>query len=590
MSRWPDSPPPAPRAGLAVTLGQCSRAGLKPANQDFHGALIPEGNTLALKGISVLLADGISSSPAGAQAAEMAVKSFLSDYYCAPESWTVKTAASRVIQAANSWLFAETRRAIGPGEMDRGHVCTFDAVVVKSRAAHLFHVGDGRIWRIEGDTAEPLTRDHRIAVTSRQSHLARALGMAERVEIDYRAVPLNLGDLLVMTTDGVHEYCSPREMARLIGAAADDLDRAAERIVEAALAAGSPDNLTVQIIRMDRLPAGDTADVFALADTMTPPPMPQPGSSFEGWEVIRPLHRSHRSHVWLVADPETGERAALKLLSTELAADPEARRRLAMEEWIARRIRSPHVLEAIARRKSGPLLYTLTAFVEGQTLAQWMADHPAPELEQVRDIVEQIARGLRAFHRKEILHRDLRPENILIDRTGTVKIIDFGAVHVPGVRDTDGMRAGEVPGAIQYAAPEYFVGLPATSRSDQFSLGVIAYQMLTGWLPYGAAASRLRAPRDLRRLRYRPASGQAGADRIPAWIDGALSRAVHPDPHARYPALSEFLADLRRPNPRYAPTTRRPLLERDPIAFWRGLSALLAVMVVIELFLLVNGL
>jgi serine/threonine protein kinase len=210
--------------------------------------------------------------------------------------------------------------------------------------------------------------------------------------------------------------------------------------------------------------------------------------------------------------------------------------------------------------------------VEGRTLAQWMTDHPRPDLEQVRGIVEQIARGLQAFHRMEMLHQDLRPENIMIDTTGTVKIIDFGSVRVAGVDERAGPleRAG-ILGTLQYTAPEYFVGDPGSEQSDLYSLGVIAYQMLSGRLPYGAEAARVRSRAAQRRLQYDPlVDAEAG---VPAWVDAALRKAVHPDPRERYASLSELLYDLRHPN---AELLRTPsLAERNPVRFWKGVSCVL---------------
>ncbi|MBY0397716.1 MAG: protein phosphatase 2C domain-containing protein, partial [Thermoleophilia bacterium] len=237
MSAVSDGP-----ADLTVTIGQHSSAGRKAANQDFNGALVPVQPALGLKGIAVALADGISSSAAGAAASETAVKSFLSDYYATPDTWSVKTSAQRVIAATNSWLFAETRRGADPNDLDRGHVTTFDALVLKSRAAHLFHVGDGRIWRVSGRSLEQLTEDHRVVVSPAESYLGRALGAQARLEIDYHAVGIAAGDTFVLTTDGVHEHVRPRDIVAAI-AAAETLDAAARAIVEMALAAGSPDNL-----------------------------------------------------------------------------------------------------------------------------------------------------------------------------------------------------------------------------------------------------------------------------------------------------------------------------------------------------------
>jgi serine/threonine protein kinase len=131
------------------------------------------------------------------------------------------------------------------------------------------------------------------------------------------------------------------------------------------------------------------------------------------------------------------------------------------------RIDSPHVLKPSPPLRKRNFLYAVTEYIDGQTLTQWMIDNPAPSLETVRDIVEQIAKGLRAFHRKEMLHQDLRPDNIMIDKTGTVKIIDFGSTAIKGVAEAEpsGVR-DDILGTVQYTAPEYFLGDAATSRSD----------------------------------------------------------------------------------------------------------------------------
>jgi serine/threonine protein kinase len=250
-----------------------------------------------------------------------------------------------------------------------------------------------------------------------------------------------------------------------------------------------------------------------------------------------------------------------------------------MEEWIARRIDSPHVLKPYRASRPRRYLYIATEFVEGQTLAQWMVDNPKPALETVRGIVEQIAKGLRAFHRMEMLHQDLRPANVMIDRTGTVKIIDFGSVTVAGVAEAaPGIGRDGILGTEQYSAPEYFLGEGGSSRSDQFSLGVIAYQMLTGQLPYGPKAARVRTPAQARRLVYNSALDDERD--IPVWIDGALQRAVHPNPDKRYDSLSEFMFDLRHPNAAYLGPRFKPLAERNPLMFWKITSIALVIAIV----------
>ena len=192
----------------------------------------------------------------------------------------------------------------------------------------------------------------------------------------------------------------------------------------------------------------------------------------------------------------------LKIPSIDLRGDPAYLKRFAMEEWIARRVNSPYVVKAATSTRQRNFLYAVMEFVDGQSLSQWMIDHPAPELETVRGLVEQIARGLQALHRMEMLHQDLRPANVMIDRTGTVKIIDFGSTWVAGVSEAAASDTNDILGTVQYTAPEYFLGEGGTSRSDIFSLGVIAYEMLAGRLPYDATAAQARTRAQQKKLKY----------------------------------------------------------------------------------------
>lgn len=557
-------------SALTVTVGQFSDKGRKPLNQDFHGLRLPEPEQQHSKGIALAIADGISSSEVSDIASETAVKSFLEDYFCTPDAWSVKQSGQRVLVAANAWLYAQTRRGPYRYDRDRGHVCTFSALVLKSTTAHLFHVGDACIYRLRNGELEPLTEEHRVWLSPEQSCLGRALGINPHLEIDYRTLPLQVGDLFLLLTDGVHEWLSETALLALIDPHEADLDAAARRLVLEAHARGSPDNLTAQLVRIDALPDAEAGEVQRQLDELALPPLLEPPARFEGYRILRELHASSRSHVYLAEDEQSGERVVLKTPSLDLRHDRQYLERLLLEEWIARRVHSVHVVRAPETSRPRQYLYSVTEYVEGQTLAQWMTDHPTPSLEQVRDLLEQIARGLRAFHRLEMLHRDLRPENILIDSGGTLKLIDFGSAQVTGLAEGGMDTDNPVPGALAYTAPEYFLGEGGSERSDIYSLGVIAYRLLGGDLPYGAEVSRARSHTAQFGLRYRPLWHE---DRdLPPWIDAVLRKAVHTNPARRYGELSEFLHDLRQPPPELLKQSKGPLLQRHPLRFWQTLA------------------
>lgn len=566
---------------LRVSIGQHSEKGRKEINQDFFGACIPEEPQLSAKGVVVALADGISSSDVSRIASEAAVKSLLEDYFCTSEAWSVKKSVHRVLMAINSWLHSQTHQSQYRYNKDRGYVCTLSALVVKSTTAHIFHVGDARIYRLRDDTLEQLTNDHRLWVSDEKSYLSRALGFNPHLEIDYHALTVEVGDVFFFATDGVYEFVTPQFVVDAIREHANDLDTAARVIVDGAYEQGSDDNLTAQIVRIDELPEPGALEIHHQLSELPFPPELSARMSFDGYEIIRELHISSRSHVYLAVDGETRAPVVIKVPSTDLRNDPAYIERFLMEEWIARRINSPHVVKACEQTRKRNYLYTVTEFIDGQTLTQWMIDNPKPALETVRGIVEQIAKGLQAFHRLEMLHQDLRPENIMIDRTGTVKIVDFGSTRVAGIVESATAHESELLGTAQYTAPEYFLGEAGTTRSDIFSLGVITYQMLSGKLPYGAEVAKSRTRAAQRKLVYR--SVLAEDREIPAWFDEVLRKATHPDPEKRYEELSEFVHDLRHPNAEYLRRTRQPLIERNPVMFWKTVSLILLLIVVAQL-------
>lgn len=570
------------RRSLSVTVGEFSAAGPKPTNDDCFGATIPAERLIQTKGIAAAIADGISSSERGKEAAETCVCGFLADYFSTPDSWSVKRSARQVLTALNNWLYrhghSRTMRA-------DALISTLSVLILKSTTAHIVHVGDTRICRLRQGSMEQLTTDHRTWISNEKTYLSRAMGADTNVELDYRRVAVEAGDIFVLTSDGVHDYVDAETVVRLIQDNATHLDKAAELIARRALSNNSPDNVTCQIIQVDSLPTQNPDDVFRELTELPFPPDLNEGMIIDGYRIVREIHSSHRTQLYLVSDTDTGLTFVLKTPSVNYEDDPAYIERFILEEWIGRRIDNPHVVKVYSPTRRRRFLYHITEYLSGGTLRQWMHDHPEPSLTAVRDIVDQISKGLRAFHRMEMIHQDLKPENIMIDHNGTVKLVDFGSVSVAGIVEIDTpIERVNLLGTRNYAAPEYAKGRPGSERSDIYSLGVICYEMLTGHLPYGEMSSNWTHGNPLKGRRYKPASGWRTS--IPDWFDATLRKSVQGDPAKRHEALSEFIHDLHHPNATLIAKQRPPLIERNPIVFWQTTSALLAFVVVYLLYLL----
>jgi serine/threonine protein phosphatase PrpC len=559
---------------LEVSAGQATRAGAKDANEDCIGMRMPDGTALTLKGVAAVIADGVSNAEAGREASESCVQSFLADYYSTPDSWAVETSARAVLTALNRWLYSRTHHAT---EAHRGYVSTLSALVLKSHTAHLFHVGDTRIYRLRDGQFEQLTRDHSTHISDEETYLIRAVGMDVRLEVDYRTVDLKAGDLFLLTTDGVHDSLTDDEMKKRIVVATDeatDLEKLCQDLIERAQCAGSQDNLSCQLLRVDALPPDDVDAAHQRLSKLPFPPPLEPGLKLDGYLIEREIHASSRSQLYLVTDLETNRRLVMKTPSVNYEDDPAYIERFVMEPWIGRRIAHRNVIEIEPSERPQSFLYYVMAYLEGPSLRQWIDENPDPDIGEVLDIVDQLVAGLRAFERKETLHQDLKPENIVFDGDGVLKILDFGSCHVAGIQEIHAPIAREhALGTARYSAPESRRGENAGIRSEIFSLGSIVYEMLTGELPYTDKFEDAMTVRALERLEY--VASHHHNPMVPVWMDGALRTAVSLLPRRRYGVLSEFVYDLRNPNPSYLKDTRSPLIQRDPLLFWKGLAALL---------------
>tara|TARA_R110001632_G_scaffold8686_4_gene34368 strand:+ start:1498 stop:3240 length:1743 start_codon:yes stop_codon:yes gene_type:complete len=564
-----------------LTVGQHSIAGLKSINQDYCGWHNTNDAQSRLKGQVLAIADGIGSSSVSQVASKAAVNSFLQDYYATSDAWSVETSARRVMQSINAWLHGYTKQSEFRYDVEKGYVCTFSALVIKGNTAHVFHVGDARVYLLRHGVLEQLSNDHRQYAAQGKSYLSRALGMHPQLDIDYSHLAVCQGDTFILCTDGVHEFLPPGDMLQTVTSALaiDDEHSAntlAEALVQQALNNGGDDNLTLQVAIVEALVESQHKPITSEFTALPLPPMLQAGENFDGYCIIRSLHVSARSHVYLAEDLSTSQQCVLKTPSVDLSDNDEYLERFCLEEWIGRRIHNPHVLNIPPSLRAKQFIYSVAEYVQGQSLRQWMIDNPKPELESVRQIIEQIAKGLQAFHRLDMLHQDIRPENIMLDQQGTVKIIDFGSTTVAGLQEVgQGCRNNELLGTALYMAPEYFLGEVGTPRSDTFSLAVLAYHMLSGRFPYHTHVAKTRTRSQQNRLIYQSVRDDNSV--LPAWLDASLYKALRVDPFKRYSELSEFVHDLRSPNSDFVRKAKPPIMERNPVAFWQGVASVLLI-------------
>lgn len=565
---------------LKVSIGQYSTAGIKQQNQDFHGVYLPEGHVLKQKGIACVMADGIGSSNVSHLAAETAVGSFLSDYYSTSDAWSTQTSAERVIRATNSWLYAQTQQSQGRFDKDRGYVCTLSALILKQQQAHVFHVGDSRIYRIRDHEIELLTHDHRVWLSSREHYLSRALGADYRIEIDYRNIELKEKDIFLLMTDGVYEFVTDQQLLDLILVDAD-LNQLAKAFVEKALEQGSDDNLSLQVIHVEQLPE---LNQFHIQQDYVFPQQLSKGEVFEGYVIDKILHQNHRSCLYLAHDTQQ-QPLVIKTLGVDLQQDKNAVEQFKLEDWVSKRLKHDNLMQCYPHNTEKKYLFQCYEYLQGETLAQWLHRQEKPlNLDEILPILQQTALALNAMHRLEMLHQDIRPKNIMVinaENAMKIKLIDYGSTAVRGLVEINPKNANRALGTLAFMAPEYFIDHSPSVHSDQFSLAVMAYYLFTKQLPYGTDLARCNSLKQMKKVQYH--SIRKYRPDLPIWLDKILGQALSIEPIHRFEALSELIHNLMHPSKELLNSKPPAIIERDPLRFWQMSCAVLGLLFLLSI-------
>ncbi len=562
-------------AGLKASVGFSSKTGPREENEDFAAALCgaelpePRGEVIAA------IADGIGGAKGGRIAAETAVRGFLDGFCDLPETMEVQRAGAKIVNALNGWINAMGRQ--DPALAGLG--CTFTALVLRGRLAHVLHVGDSRAYRLSGERLSSLTIDHVREERRARSHtLTRALGVESELRLDYSTQPVALHDRFLLCSDGVHAFLSDDSIADILRArsAPEDTARA---LAAAALEAGGTDNATALVLDVVALPTAGSADISAAIEPLPVIAVPILGESVDGFLLKALISEGRYSSLFAAEDEVEGGAVALKFPKPRIASVEAYRSAFLREAWVGSRMHHPsigRIIELPAGRQTS--LYTVMPLYAGELLETRLSRRPALGLEEGRAIGVTLARAVGALHRAGIIHRDIKPDNVILEGGGSLKLIDLGVVRVPGLEEFPPENA---PGTAAYMAPELFAGEGGNEATDIYALGVTLFRAFTGEFPYGNADA-LSPPR-----RNAPLDFSALRPDLPSWLQAALNRAIAQDPGKRFRDMTGFALELEAGPARAASAVRRPptLYERAPLRVWQAIAALLALALLASLLL-----
>ena len=546
--------PEQPQAGgtLRVDVGHATQQGRRSRNEDFVGAAMPEGADLENKGMMLVVADGVGGHANGREAAEHSVRSLLADYYATPDTWRIARSLDTVLSATNRWLLAQARKARDYA----GMATTLTAFVLRGSRWHLAHVGDSRAYLLRDGQLLQLSEDHTWEHPELSNVLRRAIGLDQHLVVDHSDSELQLGDRFLLLTDGVWGTLGDQGIKQ-IALRHPDSQEAADALALDAIRGGSNDNCTALVARVLALPEGNLRDSVATARKLPLPPRLKPGQVLDGLTIQELLHESRLILLYRVTRPGSAgsppETLVMKTLRPE-ADDPEAIAALAHEEWLARRTVA-RCFPQVATHAARAHLYYLMSWHEGQTLKQTLGRGHRFAPHEVAEMGIRLLKGVGQLHRLGIVHRDIKPDNLHLDSSSQLRILDLG------VAASDGQDFKEInnPGTPSYMAPELFDGAYASEQTDLYGCGVTLYELLTRKYPYGEieAFQKPRFGSITPVTRYRPD--------VPGWLEAIILKACARDPKDRFETAEEFVLALERGAHRPLTSPRRlPLVQRNP--------------------------
>jgi serine/threonine-protein kinase len=532
---------------------------VRPHNEDSVAFWQPRDDAdWRSRGAIAVLADGVGGQARGDVASKAACEACLQSFLEAKPLASPTQVLYQMFLAANIAIYDQNMKNNGEGRM----ATTLTICLFRHNQVNIGHVGDCRVYIVQQGRIRQITNDHSYAgvqlklglitvedaMNSRmRSVLTRSVGQEPTLRADYHTVTVNRGDIVVQMCDGVWTQVTEREIYDI--AAKQPPDQICKSLVRLAERRGADDNLSVQAIQIQGIERLSYYRGLPTYQKERPAVM---GSELEIGQVLDGrfritdlISRSGMASIFKAIDETNGSVVALKVPFMQFESDPGFYQRFQREQAIGKALQHPYILRMLdddSFQKSRP--YIVMEYLDGQTLGHLMHQiRPMPQPDALR-IASRVCEALHYMHEHDVVHRDLKPDNIMICNDGSIRIMDFGIAKFEGQRRLTFGGFTPAMGTPDYMAPEQVKGKRGDARTDIYSLGAILYEMLTGSPPFEGPNPFIIMNS---RLSGDPVAPRKRNDKISPQAEEIVLHAMARNPQDRYQTALEMKQDLDHP-------------------------------------------
>ncbi|HXD00497.1 MAG TPA: protein kinase [Verrucomicrobiae bacterium] len=534
---------------MKVKCFQLSSAGtVRDHNEDYVAFWQPDDFEL-LQGLGSLavLADGVGGMRNGDIASRMAAETAVEIFKQAKPETSVNDLVREIFDQAANKVFQESTKT---GRMST----TLLTTIFRADKATIAHVGDSRAYLIRAGKIKRMTTDHsytslqvklgllleRNAMTSpNRSTLTRSVGSEPMCHYDITTEPVLKGDVILQCSDGLYGYVLDDEI--LDAVIKYHPAEACKRLVALAEKRQAGDNVSLQIIHVWEV---DASRNMSPLNPAAQRPMGHElgvGTLLDNrFEITDVIAKSGMATLFKANDRQTGKPVALKIPHLHIESEPAGFARFQREEEIGLKLDHPYILKFIpVEKKSRP--YIAMEYLEGQTLSELLNNvKPLPEPDAVK-IAVRICMALAYMHEHGVVHRDLKPQNIMLCNDGTLRIMDFGIARAANARRLTFVGFTPTMGTPDYMAPEQVKGSRGDERTDIYSLGTILYEMTTGEPPFAGDSPYVIMNA---RVTGDPQAPRKLNPKLTPVIEEIILHAMERDPRRRYQSATEMRTEL----------------------------------------------